>query len=75
VLGTSTLSVSVKQIHFNGFTSHQMAIYDYTLAPRSVKVHSPTALPFTGHTYLKPYIYLRINMHGVAIKALSIFMD
>jgi hypothetical protein len=52
-----------------------MAIYDYTLAPRSVKVHSPTALPFTGHTYLKPYIYLRINMHGVAIKALSIFMD
>jgi hypothetical protein len=52
-----------------------MALHDYTLTPQSVKVHSPTALTFTGHTYIKPYIYLQINMHGVAIKALCIFLD
>jgi hypothetical protein len=76
VLGTSALSIFVFTVHFNGFTSHQMALHDYTLTHPNCKSSFPYCTDILQDTHnLKPYIYLQINTRGAAIKALSIFMD
>jgi len=53
-----------------------MALHDYTLTHPKCKSSFPYCTDILQDTHnLKPYMYLQINTRGVAIKALSIFMD
>jgi hypothetical protein len=76
VLGTSALSIFV--LHFTSMGLHLIK-WPYMIIHLShpkCKSSFPYCTDILQDTHnLKPYIYLQINTRGVAIKALSIFMD